>query len=198
MPDSAVGTEFSPYAVSPLSGLPGPAAGVSLVEREAVGKINLRGSSDDERFLSLASSVLDMKLPLVPNTVADLDAGRVFWLGPNEWLVHCPMAERSQRQAALESALEEVHHSVVDVSDYFVVMRLSGPEARVLLSKGSPLDVDTVVFPPGSCAQTRYGHASILLHAVDTAPSFDIQVRWSFADYLWRYFVDGAKEFAIR
>ncbi len=195
VPDSRIESPFSPYAISPLAGLSAPTAGVSLVERSSIGKINLRGSADDEGFLSSALSGLGVELPLEPNSVREMDDGRVFWLGPSEWLIHCPLANRRQRQTVLGNALQAVHHAVVDVSDYYVLMRLSGPAARTILTKGSPLDMDVAAFPEGRCAQTRYGHASVLLHAVDVVPSFDIQVRWSFAEYLWRYLVDGAKEF---
>ena len=86
---------------------------------------------------------------------------------------------------------------MTDVSDYYVVMRLSGPEARVVLAKGSPFDVHPRSFDVGACAQTRFANASILLRLVGEAPTFDIQVRWSFAPYLWDYLVDASREYEI-
>ena len=139
---------------------------------------------------------LGIALPLRPNTVSTGDAYTAFWLGPDEWLIHCAEDAQAGTVASLRDALRQKHAAVTDVSDYYMVIRMSGDRAREVLSKGTPFDVHPAVFRAGACAQTCYGHASILLHCVDDAPIFDIQVRWSFAEYLWAYFVDGSREYS--
>ena len=41
--------------------------GISIEERDLVGKINLRGKSVDKEFMKNVGSVLDLVLPIEPN-----------------------------------------------------------------------------------------------------------------------------------
>jgi sarcosine oxidase, subunit gamma len=187
-------SSFSPVKASPLSGLPAPAGGISLEERAFLGKVNLRGDAGDETFAAAVRGVLGCALPTEPNTVAESGGNTVFWLGPDEWLIHCPEDGQAELIGRLCKDLEGWHCAVVDVSDYYVVMRLCGEKTLEILSKGTPLDLHPRAFPAGSCAQTRFGHATILLHKV-ADDTVDLQVRWSFAEYTWSYIVDGAREY---
>ena len=188
-------TVFDPVSASPLAGLATPARGIQLAERERLGKINLRGDAGNGEFLRAVRRILGTGLPLEANTTAAGDGVTVFWLGPDEWLIHCAQDQQTELMRRLRTGCGGMHVALTDVSDYYVVMRLSGGKATEVLAKGAPLDVHPGVFTAGRCAQTRYGHASILLHHVDATPTYDVQVRWSFAEYLWIYFVDGAKEY---
>ncbi|MBX2883956.1 MAG: hypothetical protein KTR32_28645, partial [Granulosicoccus sp.] len=117
------------YARSAINGMH------SLNELPLCGKLNLRGDSDNTLFTNAVSSVTGLELPTAPNTSnADLDS-RLFWLGPDEWLLHCPIQNVEQKAASLESALGESHHSVTEVSDYYTVLRLSGPESENLIRR---------------------------------------------------------------
>lgn len=190
MPDTA----FSPTRTSPLTGLPGAFGGIVIEERSFVGKVNLRGDAGDEAFSGAVKKILGCVPPADPNTVAAGTDCTVFWLGPDEWQIHCPEDGQDGLVAGLRGALAGLHAAVVDVSDYYVVMRLSGEKVLEVLAKGTPLDLHPRAFPAGRCAQTRFGHATILLHKVrdDVA---DVQVRWSFAEYVWSFIVDGTREY---
>jgi sarcosine oxidase subunit gamma len=190
-----VSESFHPTRYSPLAGLPPAPAGIALNERAYIGKVNLRGDKSDLEFASAIRAALDVDLPVAPNTVASNDNYTVYWLGPDEWMLHCAQNGQSDIVSRLQELLRSRHAAVTDVSDYYVVIRMSGEKAREVLSKGTPFDVHPRAFKPGACAQTCFGHASILLHCLDDAPTFDIQVRWSFAEYIWRYLVDGAGEY---
>lgn len=186
---------FEPTRYSPLSGLPTPRGGVEMTERPYVGKVNLRGNPDDREFRSSAQKQLGLELPLVPNTWRSREDYTAYWLGPDEWLIYC--ADQSQFATVdnLRLALGQSHCAVTDVSDYYLVIRLTGDKARELLTKGTPLDVHPTVFAAGMCAQTCIGHASVLISCLDDAPTFDMQVRWSFAEYLWNFLVEGTREY---
>lgn len=187
---------ISAQKISPLDGLPPLAGGATLSAVAQLAKVILRARVDDEAAFQAAASALGVALPQAPNTVR-LDATyRVFWLGPSEWLIHGEEGRQAEIVATLEAALDKLHTAVIDVSDYYTVMRLSGPRAQTLLNKGTPLDLHPRVFAVGDCAQTRFGHASVLLHHLDEGPTFDIQVRWSYAAYVWTYLIEGAREYA--
>ena len=163
----------------------------SLREMALKGKLNIRGDSSDAAFANAISQALGLELPVEANTFSEYQSRRLYWLGPDEWLLHCDVDETEALQDALGNALSERHHAVTDVSDYYTVLRLRGPDARALIRKGCPLDLHHERFPRGNIAQTRFGHASVLLHYRDDGETWDIQVRWSFAEYLWDYLVSG-------
>ena len=190
-----VAEAFQPVKYSPLSALPLPSGGIELSERPNIGKVNVRGIAEDTAFTVAVEKVLDLELPLVPNTTSNNEKYTVFWLGPNEWLIHCGEDKQAGLVAALRDSLQGQHAAVTDVSDYYLVIRITGEKAREVLSKGTPFDVHESVFKQGDCAQTCFGHATVLLYCVNETSVFDLQVRWSFAEYVWAYLVDGAIEY---
>ena len=158
----------------------------TLAELPWCGKILLRGDPSNSRLVRKASSVLGADLPADPNTLTQGSDRTVYWMGPNEWLIHCAMDDVTDLVAKLRDALDGIHHAIVDVSDYYTVLELKGPDAAALLSRGCPMDLHAEAFVPGTCAQTRFGHASILLHR-NSETEFKIQVRWSYTEYVWDY-----------
>jgi sarcosine oxidase subunit gamma len=163
----------------------------SLMELPWCGKINLRGDPGNNRFVNKVEDVLGLDLPVEPNQCSKSEAGTIYWLGPDEWLVHCDLSGTQSKNRQLKTALEGIHSAVVDVTDYYTVLRLDGPDSTRLLSKGCPMDLHPDVFVKGTCSQTRFGNASILLHKTSKTPSYDIQERWSFTEYVWDYLVSG-------
>ena len=185
---------------SPLIGWPadsGGQSGVQIGERPFQGHVNLRGDADDAAFLKAVGGALGSSLPLTPNTVSE-DAGlTVLWLGPDEWLIVTPPDGESTIVASLEAALGDIHSSVTDVTGGQTIIRLSGASAKDLLAKGCPLDIHPRVFGHGQCAQTLVAKAMVTILRVDDAPTFDLVVRRSFADYLREWLQDGAMEYIL-
>lgn len=185
---------FQPVRSSPLAGLPEPFGGFELRALPFEGKIELRGDPSDESFESAVDRILVGALPVNANTVTRANDYAVFWLGPDEWRLHCPDNDRYELFTQFQEAFDGCHAALVDVSDYYVGMRLSGAKTLEVLSKGTSLDLHPRAFEVGRCAQTRFGHATVLLHKLE-AKVVDLQVRWSFAEYVWRYLVDGSREY---
>ena len=165
----------------------------NLAELSICGKINIRGSVDNARFTTSTTQVFGLALPLEPNTLVRAGSSTCYWCGPDEWLLHCPIEELESLIESGRSRLARTHHALVDVSDYYTVLRLEGPDSEILLGKACPLDLHLSQFPAETCAQTRLGNASILLDRRGKAPFFDIQVRWSYAEYVWDYLASAMK-----
>jgi len=182
-------------ARSPL-GVRAPYQGrfIQIEERPLLGKVALRGNPDDPAFLSAAKTVLGVGLPLAPNTMADAGVYQIAWAGPDEWMIYAADGAQQPLIGKLRSGFADMHAAVVDVSDYYTVIRLAGPRARDLLAKGCPLDLHPRVFSQGQCAGSVFLKATTRIHCIDDAPVFDLQIRWSFADYLWDNLVHGAEE----
>jgi sarcosine oxidase subunit gamma len=165
-----------------------PVAGENtLVESPLNGKINLRGNPNNAAFIKGVENALGLVLPPAANTVTSSADLHIFWLGPNEWLIHLPLDAVEEKINALREALDNQHAAITEVSDYFSVLQLSGPQAREIIASASPLDIRPQHFTAGQCAQTRFGHASILLWPLEDTPAFGLQVRWSYAQYVYDY-----------
>jgi sarcosine oxidase, subunit gamma len=107
-----------------------------------------------------------------------------LWLGPDEYLLWD--AERSSgaaAAAALEQALRDIPHALVDVSHRQIALVVAGAHAEPILNGACPLDLDIQAFPVGMCTRTVFAKADILLWrtGIDT---FHMEVWRSFAAYV--------------
>lgn len=103
-----------------------------------------------------------------------------LWLGPDEWLLMSPDAERAEVWRSLATALAGQPHGLVDVSDRQVAFLMSGPDAAAVLNSACPMDLDG--FATASCTRTIFGKAEIVLWR-RSAHEFWIDVARSFAAY---------------
>ena len=172
-------------------------AGVIVRERKFTAKVILRGDIADEAFAKAAKRALGFVPPAQPNTVDGKRDRYALWLGPDEWLVVGAPDSQDKLVTALREALAGMTAAVTDVSEGRTVLRLTGPAARDLLAKGCGLDLHPRTFRAGCCAQSRLAKALIVLHQIDEAPSYDVYIERSFADYLWHWLEDAAEEFGL-
>ena len=172
-------------------------AGVIARERPFLGHINLRGSAQNPRFVGAVSDVLGDGLPIVANTVTDVQGVTMYWLGPDEWLIVTPGERRAAIENGLRSALKGLWIAVTDVSGGQTVVVVHGDQVRQLLAKGCPLDLHPRAFDIGQCAQTHLAKAPILIRHLDRRSHFEIIVRRSFADYFWLWLEDAAAEYGL-
>ena len=175
-------------------------AGISLIERKFRGYVNLRVDADLNGAQDGVESALGVHLPTEANTTAAKGRTTVLWLGPDEWLV----VQNDDRPNVgpntaekLETALDGLHRSVVDVSHNYACIGVEGPAARDVIAKGCPLDLHPRVFATGRCAQSHLGKSTVILHQVSDSPAFDIVVRRSLAEYIWLYLEDSAREYGV-
>ena len=173
----------NPVIETPLNGVVFETDGLTVVESRFINKINLRGDFDSPSVISTLSSLLDMECDLGPNTYLVNGTSTLFWLGPDERLLYTD----DNPQSIVDRWCENLNTSAVDVSDYSTVLQLSGSKVRDVVASGAPFDVHPDEFGVGQCAQTRFGNASVLLSNHAETPVFQLQVRWSFAEYVFEY-----------
>lgn len=163
-------------------------------------KLSFRGDAGDQNFLQSAARLLDkagagqLQIPTAPNTVSSTSQASMFWMGPDEWMFRSEPAAFDSLSAVLSANMlqqtvsadfADQHVAIVDVSDYYTVFELRSRHATQLLARGCPLDLDSCFAEAGCCAQTRIGNAAVLLDTT-SAELWRIQVRWSYAQYLWQ------------
>ncbi len=143
-----------------------------------------------------ADLAFGVALPQIACQAAALEWRAALWLGPDEWLLLAPDAERNALIAQLAAALGGLPHALVDVSHRDAALELSGPQAAVVLNAGCPLDLDLSVFRAGMCARTLFGKSQVLLWR--TAPEiFHIAVARSYGAYVWRFLDEARREFRL-
>jgi sarcosine oxidase subunit gamma len=130
-------------------------------------------------------------------------ARATLWLGPDEYLllgridggqVATEESQAAEAALALELALKDKTHALVDISHRQFSFEVSGPHAATILSGGCPLDLDLSEFPAGMCTRTVFAKADIVLWRT-REDAFHVEVWRSFAGYVAGLLREIAMEF---
>ena len=97
--------------------------------------LNVRLDPRQERAIEAAERVLEQSIPLAPNTFTTGEH-RVYWLGPDEWLVKTDAERAADLGGELAEALAEFHAAVNDFSGGYVALRVSGPRRALGSGQG--------------------------------------------------------------
>lgn len=159
---------------------------MSEVKRIDRAHINLRGDAQSARFIDGVGSALGQDLPLAANTFTEGDH-RIYWLGPDEWLVTAEPGRAKPLVDKLEDALAGEHVAINDQSGGQASLVLCGSDARDQLSQGCTLDLHPGIFGVGDCAQCGLAKANVLIACIDAAPVYEIIVRRTFSEYVLRW-----------
>jgi len=173
-------------------------AGLRMAERPHLGMINFRGQAADAALKPAFKKAIAVELPTKANTSSGAaDKTHVLWLGPDEWLIVTEPGKTDALAGKLAAATKNLHVAVTATGEARTVIRISGPNAGDVISKGCPLDLHPGVFGPGQCAQTIIGRAAMTIHQIG-ADSYDIFVLRSFAEYLWTWLEDAGREYGVQ
>ena len=147
-----------------------------------------------EKARTSAGRAFGVTFPIDPCRAKTKDDRSALWLGPDEWLLLAP--EGSQDEITAGFARMRNAHSVVDVSHRNTSVLVEGALAEDVLSAGCPLDLIEAEFPTGMCTRTVIGRVEVVLWrtAVDT---FHVEVWRSFADYLFKFLDEAAREYRV-
>ncbi len=166
----------------------------ALSEIPFVQMLNIRGNAADTRFLPAVLEATGLRLPVLANTASLSPMRQLLWLGPDEWLLKLKDGEGDGVESSLHAALQGQHSALVRVGDGNTTFLVQGPAAAELVSRGCPLDLHPRVFPAGSLAQTHIAKASATVLCLEAATRFELTVRRSFADYLFRWLCEAGAE----
>jgi sarcosine oxidase subunit gamma len=146
------------------------------------------------QVMAAAGRALGLEISTVPCRAAGTGAVAALWLGPDEQLLLAP--EGNDPAGALEPALRELPHALVDVSHRQTALEISGPHATALLNTGCPLDLDPSSFPVGMCTRTVFAKAEIVLWRT-SEEVFHLEVWRSFAAYVSGLLAEAAREITL-
>ena len=172
-------------------------SGILISEHSKLGQVNLRGLATDSLFTTTVKDILDVEIPTEPNTVSSGGKYIVLWLGENEWLVITQEDQQTNLIKQLGNKLNGMSASITDLSSGQIILRMTGPSVRNVLSKGCTLDLHPRSFGVGECAQTLIAEVGVTMRQIDDTPSFELIVRRSLAEYLCTWLIDAAQKSAL-
>lgn len=179
-------------------------AGVVLSETPFRGLINIRGEANDAAFNAAVKKATRLEIPTASNTVTGKPTTtRIFWLGPDEWVVVTKPNGGKRAFDALWKNLkvDGLHASVTDTSEARTTITVSGPNARHVMAKLCSLDFHPSQFGPGQCAQTIVAKVGVIVVQTSATKfggaTYELYALRSFSTYLWNRLVDAANEYSV-
>ncbi len=172
-------------------------AGVAIRERAFLGHLILRGRVTDPGFVAGVEEALGLPLPLKAGGLAigGKEEASIQWMSPDEWLIIVPGGREFETEKRLRAVLGG-HYAVMNVSGGQTVLELAGPAVREMLMKCTPYDVHPRNFPVGKGVSTVFAKSTALIRRV-ADERWELVVRRSFADYLYRWVLDASEEFGV-
>jgi sarcosine oxidase subunit gamma len=129
-------------------------------------------------------------------TAAALRPYGAQWAGPDQYFVLAEGRGEGALYRELKAALSGIA-SVSDQSHGRVVIRVSGPKARAVLAKGTPVDLHPDEFPVGKSALTQMAHVGVHLTRVGE-DAYDLSVFRGFSESFWEWITEQAEEFGYQ
>ncbi|WP_022728923.1 sarcosine oxidase subunit gamma [Fodinicurvata sediminis] len=163
---------------------------VQLEVMEPVARFSLRVGKQGRQQLGQA---LGLELPERIGMRSSQGGREALCLGPDEWVVLAPEAEREALFTAALEAYAEVPHSLAEISDREITLRLEGERATDLLTIACPRNLE--LMPPGSGRRTVMGGIQVVLWR-DGQDAYRLDVWRSFFDYIHSLLETGNREFA--
>ena len=203
--DDTIARPRSPLAelfLAAQSAAPDDAALVHVQYVPFVGQVALRGKVEDSGFVAAVRQVLGLDLPLAVGGVAESEASRALWLGPDHWLIVTNEGGAPALVARLKQALAGQFAAAIDVSGARMRLALVGPAVREVLASGCTLNLDPSVFPAGHALQTPVGNATAIINCLadgtgDTIPTYDLYIPRSQALSFWRWLEHAGKPYGL-
>lgn len=170
------------------------APGVTISERVDLGLATLTARKGKAADLAAAvRSAYGVDLP-ADSTVAAGASAAFMGTAPGQWFAVSEHLANGALADDLGGRLGGLA-AITDQSDGRGVLRVSGPDARAALAKGTPIDLHPSVFRPGSAATTVISLIGAQIWQVDDAPTYDIAVFRAYAGSFWRWLASSAAEF---
>ena len=132
----------------------------------------------------------------VAAAIDGLKGATVQWAGPDQYFVTAEGRGEGALHAQVKASLGG-DGSVSEQSHGRVIIRISGPRARNVLAKGTPVDLHPDEFPLGKSALTQMAHVGVHLSRVGE-DDFDLSVFRGFAESFWEWITEQAEEFGYQ
>ena len=162
----------------------GNASDLLIEERLDLSMATVMSRGDDRALAAQVHDAFGLALPSTPRRVSD-GVKAMVGIGPGVWLAAFDKAGPLMASELASSLIGLA--SVSDQSSTYAVLRISGPSARQILSRGAFIDFAPLVFGAGSAAVTVISHIGAIVWQVDDVPTFEVALFRSFAGSFWHW-----------
>ncbi len=157
---------------------------LSLQEIAFLNLFIVRGALQELRQLGLV-------LPAAVGETLEAESYSAMWIGPDQWLIVA-------QERTIASAPIMTSPTMVDVSDYYTCIGVSGAQARHALAKLTAIDLHPRAFQASRAVATLMAKSSVWLWMTSSQPdTFRVFVRRSHADYLWCLLAEIGREWGL-
>ena len=149
------------------------------------------------RPLSIAMVIARQgKTQVLKDALAAMESVDILWAGPDQYFVQSSSKSEIALYTELKMKLEGIA-SVSDQSHGRVTLSISGPKARAVLAKGTPIDLFDDEFPIGKSALTQMAHVSV--HLTRTGQDeFTLSIFRGFSESFWQWLTSQSAEFGYQ
>jgi len=169
------------------------APGVMLAVRHPLSIVTIIARKGKTEALSAAIAQHYGAACPAPGRSAQGNGVTLHWCGPEQWYAVAEGRSEGALYRDLASRLQSLA-SCSDQSHGRVILGISGPKARNVLAKGTPVDLHPSAFAPGQCATTQMAHVGV--HLAQVGPDeFELSLFRGFSESFWEWLTEQAEEF---
>jgi len=128
--------------------------------------------------------------PIENSKVESNKETRILWSAPRTWFV---ISKKENIINNIKEKCTDENFAITDISHSRAVIQIKGLQAREILKKGCPLNINE--FKTNNCAGTVFHGISIVVDLIDNNPdTFNLLTLRSFGESFYHHVTDAALE----
>ena len=132
-----------------------------------------------------------LEFPLQNSKVSSNKETRILWNAPNTWLV---ISRKENIVETIKEKCKNENFAVTDISHSRAVIQIKGPQAKEVLKKGCPININEIQVD--NCAGTVFNGITVVIDFVNNDPdTFNLLALRSFGETFYHHITDSALEF---
>ena len=137
-----------------------------------------------------AIQIEGLGFPIENSKVESNKETRILWSAPRTWFI---ISKKENIINNIKEKCTEENFAITDISHSRAVIQIKGLQAREILKKGCPLNINE--FKTNNCAGTVFHGISIVVDLIDNNPdTFNLLTLRSFGESFYHHITDAALE----
>ena len=137
-----------------------------------------------------AIQIEGLGFPIENSKVESNKETRILWSAPRTWFV---ISKKENIINNIKEKCTDENFAITDISHSRAVIQIKGLQAREILKKGCPLNINE--FKTNNCAGTVFHGISIVVDLIDNNPdTFNLLTLRSFGESFYHHVTDAALE----
>ena len=137
-----------------------------------------------------AIQIEGLGFPIENSKVESNKETRILWSAPRTWFI---ISKKENIINNIKEKCTDENFAITDISHSRTVIQIKGLQAREILKKGCPLNINE--FKTNNCAGTVFHGISIVVDLIDNNPdTFNLLTLRSFGESFYHHITDAALE----